>query len=92
MKAAKEKMDRLLEAAVNKIAEADPDYMLELEITPRNQEDVAEIMRHIAEFGGSVEQMDMECLKSRIPVSQVRRLASSDSVSELRLIRRHRMH
>lgn len=85
-------MDRLLKAAVDKIAGADPDFPLDVVVVPESSADLETLTQHIEGQGGEVTSVNAESLSSRVPCGRIDRIAASDLVSSVRLMRSHRMH
>jgi hypothetical protein len=85
-------MDRLLSAAVAKIATHDPEYQLEVLVIPELDWDATALREHIEGCGGEVVRVEEKAVFSRIAIAQVRCLADSDIVMEVRMVRTHHTH
>ncbi len=92
MMAKSTKVDALLETALEKIADIDPAFLLDLVVTPGTPEDVEPLVQYIQEYGGKLTNVLPEAVNCRMPAGQVRRLAQSNLVRDIRLARLHRMH
>ena len=86
------KVDRLLESAFEKLVARDPDFLMDLVITPTTPDAVEPLVKTIERLGGKTERVLPEKINARVPVGKVEDLASSPLVSSARLARLHRMH
>lgn len=87
-----EKLSRLLEAKLKKLATEDPSARVSLVITPRSQEDVEAVVQEIESAGGTAIETGPETVYCQLPSDQVQQLAGSDLISEIRPSRIHKMH
>jgi len=85
-------MDRLLKAAVDKLTEADPNFQLDVVVIPESNANLVTLRQFIEGHGGMIMHVDSEALSGRVPIGQVHRLAASNLVSAVRLMRSQRMH
>jgi hypothetical protein len=87
-----EKLGRLLEATVNRLASEDPASPVELVITPRRQEDLSAVIEELRSVEGRPTEIGPESVYCQVPAGQVQRLAESELVSTIRPARIHKMH
>jgi hypothetical protein len=86
------KLDPLLESATDKLADADPGYLLDVVLTRADRSDLDSLLQYLREQGLDAKQVSPETVSSQVPVGRVRALADSDLVGSVRMARLHRMH
>jgi hypothetical protein len=87
-----EKMDQQLKTSVQKIADRDPGFLLDVVVTPEDQKDIGVLVDYICQSGGKPTQVNPDTVSCKVPAGQVRHLAESALVASVRLARLHRMH
>lgn len=86
------KIDYQLKRALEKIIEADPDFLLDIVVTPVDQEKLELLVKYMEGRGAKATRVGPNAVRGRIPARQVHGLAGSGLVSTMRLTRLHRMH
>ncbi len=84
------KLDGMLNSLVDQIGAADPDFGVDVEITPRHGEVVAEVEDQVAQAGGTVRRAETDRLSAHIPVGRLIEIAGQPAVRFIRLSRRSR--
>jgi hypothetical protein len=86
------KLGRLLEEQLKRLTSEDPASPIDLVIKTRSGDDVETVLQELQSLGGSATEVGDEGIYCRVPSGQVRKLADSDAVAEIRPSRTHRMH
>lgn len=87
-----EKLGRLLEEQLKRLIADDPSSPVELVVKARTGEEVAAVLQELEALGGSATEVGAEAIHCRVPSGQVRKLADSEAVAEIRPSRTHKMH
>ena len=86
------KVGRHLAETIRRRVSEDPTTPVEVVIKPRREDDTEAVLRELESVGGSTTEVATGAVYCQVPAGQIRRLASSELVEEIRAARVHRAH